>query len=134
MKMPSEPISDRDVEALADSWIRYQQAALRQPSGVDDEADFTAVKVVSELSRRDPRSAIALIRSVLAKVSDEEMLAVLAAGPLEDVLAKHGPEVIDEVERLALQDHRFRELLFGVWRNTVDTATWERLERLRHEH
>lgn len=134
MKTPGQPISDRDVEALADSWIRYQQAALRQRSGVDEEADFTPVKVVSELSRSDPQSAVALIRSVLAKVSDEEVLAVLAAGPLEDVLGKHGPEVIDEVEKLAHQDHRFRELLFGVWRNTVDSATWERIERLRLEH
>mgnify|MGYP005806571543 CR=1 FL=1 len=134
MKASGELISDRDLESLADAWIRYQQAALRQPSGVDEKADFTAVKVVSELSRRDPRSTIALIRVVLAKVSDEEMLAVLAAGPLEDVLAKHGAEVIDDVENLAHQDHRFRELLFGVWKNMIDAATWERLERLRRDH
>jgi hypothetical protein len=134
MKNPSEPVGDHELEALADSWIRYQQVALRQPSGVDDQADFAPVMVVSELARRDPQSTIALIRSVLSKTSDEEMLAVLAAGPLEDVLAKHGAEVIQEVERAAHEDHRFRELLFGVWRNAIDAATWERVERLRLDH
>lgn len=132
MKAPSEAVGD--LERLADSWIRYQEAALRQPKGVDHDADFAPVRIVNELARNEPRSAIALIKSVLAKVSGEEMLSVLAAGPLEDVLAKHGSEVIDEVEALALQDHRFRELLFGVWRNTIDANTWARIERLRQDH
>lgn len=63
----------------------------------------------------------------------EDIMAVLAAGPLEDLLAKCGPEYIDRVEELARKDPRFNELLGGVWRSTITDEIWQRLKAIRNQ-
>jgi hypothetical protein len=55
----------------------------------------------------------------------------LAAGPLEDLLSRHGAAIIDTVELEARQRKKFRELLSGVWRNVIADEVWDRVLRLR---
>jgi hypothetical protein len=61
----------------------------------------------------------------------DRAFAVLAAGPLEDLLAYHGSEFIDRVETEARRNPRFRDLLGGVWRNTITDDIWARVEKIR---
>jgi hypothetical protein len=61
----------------------------------------------------------------------DKATAALAAGPLEDLLAKHGPEFIDRVEELARKDPQFNYLLGGVWRNTMTDEVWQRVQAAR---
>ena len=58
---------------------------------------------------------------------------MLAAGPLEDVLTEHGPAIIDEVERRAGRNAKFRHLLGGVWEGGIPGEIWERVCRARGE-
>jgi hypothetical protein len=51
---------------------------------------------------------------LIADASDEKSLAYVAAGPLEDLLHKHGDVVIDRVELHARTDPKFRLALTGV--------------------
>jgi hypothetical protein len=51
---------------------------------------------------------------LIADASDEKSLAYAAAGPLEDLLHKHGDVVIDRVELHARTDPKFRLALTGV--------------------
>ena len=44
-----------------------------------------------------------------------EVLAVVAAGPLEDLVCKVGPDFIDRIEREAKFNRKFGYLLTGVW-------------------
>ena len=60
------------------------------------------------------------------------MIAVLAAGPLEDLLAKRGEDFIDRVEELARKDPKFNDLLGGVWRNTMTDEVWQRVQAIRN--
>ena len=46
---------------------------------------------------------------------EERVVYNLAAGPLEDLLTRHGKEVIDRVDQLANQDDAFLKLVGGVW-------------------
>ena len=73
------------------------------------------------------------ILEILQRASTEDQVAVLAAGPLEDLLAFHGPEFIDRVECEAARNPRFRQLLGGVWQNRILLEIWERVQKVRRE-
>jgi hypothetical protein len=59
------------------------------------------------------------------------VIAILAAGPLEDLLATVGPKYIDRVEQLARRDPKFNWLLGGVWKNNMTDEVWERVQAIR---
>ena len=59
----------------------------------------------------------------------DQLLANLAAGPLEDLLAQHGERFIERVETLARQEPRFRFTLQMVWRNAISAPVWARLRK-----
>lgn len=61
----------------------------------------------------------------------EEQQALLAAGPIEDLLALHGAQFIDRVEQQAQASPRFANLLGGVWRRDMPEDIWNRVERAR---
>jgi hypothetical protein len=63
----------------------------------------------------------------------ERVISVLAAGPLEDLLARHGSIFIARVEELARQDQKFNFLLGGVWQNTMADEVWMRVQAARKE-
>lgn len=55
--------------------------------------------------------------------------SLLAAGPLEHLLAHHGSAYIDEVETLARKDSKFNYHLGGVWRNKMTEDVWRRVQK-----
>lgn len=71
------------------------------------------------------------VQSAYALTDVPDVLAVLAAGPLEDLLAGAGAAHIDDVEDLARRDVRFNHLLGGVWKSSIDPEVWQRVCRVR---
>jgi hypothetical protein len=57
----------------------------------------------------------------------QEVISILAAGALEDILARKGEEYIGRVELLAANDPKFKYLLGGVWQNTMSDEIWSRV-------
>ena len=68
------------------------------------------------------------ILAVLERNPPAEVIEILAAGPMEDYLAKLGAQVIEKVEQQAATDPRFRSLLGGVWRNSTAEDVWRRVQ------
>ncbi|MGD1877135.1 MAG: DUF6869 domain-containing protein [Kiloniellaceae bacterium] len=96
----------------------------------DHEPLAWAVECVDELILESPQMALNFILLALPIFETDEDLAVLAAGPLEDLLGCHGAAVIDRVEVEAAGNDRFRLLLSGVrGRNDVGGEIWRRLQR-----
>jgi hypothetical protein len=58
----------------------------------------------------------------------DEVLAVLASGPLEDLVDDHGPKFIDRIEAESQRNSAFRHLLSGVWRSSTPDI-WARVEK-----
>ena len=56
---------------------------------------------------------------------------MIAAGPLEDLIAGYGAIYINRVEELARKNPRFNYLLGGVWKNSSSEDIWERVEKAR---
>ena len=99
---------DQLVKAFHNGEITFDGAAQRTPE--------VAWQAIVELSRQS--------------LTDQQT-AVLAAGPLEDLLAYHGPAFIDRVEREARVYRAFRHLLGGVWRSSIAEPVWRRIEAIR---
>jgi hypothetical protein len=86
---------------------------------------------VIELALDQPEELWDFILEVLKREPPEEVIEVLAAGPLEDYIANLGDKVIDRVEEQSAADPKFRNLLGGVWRNSMSDEVWKRVQACR---
>jgi hypothetical protein len=68
------------------------------------------------------------ILCVLEKEPPDNVLGVLAAGPLEELIAYAGHEYIERIEAEARINPRFRQLLGGVWQHGTPEDIWSRVE------
>lgn len=57
----------------------------------------------------------------------DALIAVLAAGPLEELLANAGPEFIDRIETQARTNSIFARALSGVWQSSIEPSVWARV-------
>lgn len=74
-----------------------------------------------------PEDAWNFILAVLERDREGETIAYLAAGPLENLLSKHGPSFIERVESEARSSRRFASLLAGVWKSDMTDDVWNRV-------
>jgi Family of unknown function (DUF6869) len=111
--MPRSTVSD-----LAKDWL--QQSQLQ-----DGDA------LMYDLLHEEPELAWPVILQILKCELTEDQTALLAAGPLEDLLALHGAGFIDRIEVEAEHNPRFNHLLGGVWQDTMSPGIWDRVQRAR---
>ncbi len=81
----------------------------------------------------NPEAAWIAILKILERDLTTDQMALLAAGPLENLLAQHGAAFIDRVEEQAKNSSRFNHLLGGVWRQDMPAEIWSRNESARKE-
>jgi hypothetical protein len=139
--MDSQPqFSD---EELARAWIRRfsknrkrvlsldnPDKQLREDRRIETETNW-ASNELQKLVRDDPGRAWTMILLILKLAQqDEDALDNLAAGPLESFLVHHGPDVVERVEKEARLNPQLKDLLLGVWGNSVDATVWRRLQAL----
>ena len=74
-----------------------------------------------------PEDTWEIILGILAQAPSDRALGSLAAGPLEDLLSRHGPSIIERVEREAHHNPAFASLLGGVWQHTMPDEIWARV-------
>jgi hypothetical protein len=98
-----------DVDELATAYLRYFESKR--------DEDFWAFCEVDDLVRGDAERGWELTRILIDKSTSDEALADVAAGPLEDLLKKHGPIVIDRIENECKENERLRTALSGVYMN-----------------
>jgi hypothetical protein len=103
---------EKELEALVEAWMDGEYTMY--------DAVFDRPVIVWQ----------AILRILESELTDDQR-ALLAAGPLETLLANHGPEFIDEVEAEARRNPRFNKLLGGVWRHEMPSEIWQRIERAR---
>ena len=120
------PAGLHTVEALADLWL-----ADHAEDGGDPEEPTWSDLCVFELDAH-PEVLLAFILRALRKAETAWQAGLLAAGPLEDLIAAHGPAVIDRLEDQARRAPRVAFALTGVWQGEgTDPAVWARLEAAR---
>ena len=110
--------------------VRDEENVFHERKGSDN---FWAWEQMEELCRKDPELCWELILDIFNETDLESVLGSLAAGPIEDLLARHGDRFIDRVEDRARTDSKFKEVLWGVWQSTTPTQLWKRVEAARGE-
>jgi hypothetical protein len=113
------------IEHLSDQYILDKDLVLTKR---DTSATEWASSKVIDLALESPEELWDFILEVLKRDPPTEVIEVLAAGPLEDYIAKLGERVIGQVEAQAAMDPKFRSLLGGVWRNSMSDEVWERVQ------
>lgn len=117
-----------EVKSFVSAYGEFVRTPIDAPrSG----ALFWTFDLLADAAEKDPELCWRLIEAVVARDSDEQVLAALAAGPMEDLLARHGPAFIERVESRAAQNPLFRHLLAGVWRNEIAQDIWDRVVAAR---
>ncbi|MBE9558121.1 MAG: hypothetical protein IMF08_14780 [Proteobacteria bacterium] len=82
-----------------------------------------------EIVREAPETAFQFIVYALPMFKTNREIAVLAAGPLEDLVVAHGEQMIDAIELEASKNERFRILLSGIWGEArTNPEVWRRIQ------
>jgi len=118
-------------EALPQTyWRRYDMTFRgdRQQRLKAEELDWADEEVQQTL--REPLKALTLLMRLADAAPDEEALAYLGAGPIEDLLHDPSPEVVEGVDEAARQNKSFRYALRCAWfDNHVSPDVRDRLRR-----
>jgi hypothetical protein len=131
-------MSPQEKQGLVAGYIEHNRRShawgsdnvLREVKGEDN---FWAFEKLDELCRTDPDTSWDVILDILHTPHDDAVTAVLAAGPLEDLLGNFGAEVIGRVEERSKSDAAFKDLLGGVWPGRIPKDVWARVESCRGE-
>ena len=122
-------MDELELNRVVDAWIAGHEAEDVTP---ECQRNWWAVSQVMDwVLDREAELLWAFILIAYKRNISDRVVSVLAAGPLEDLLAKHGPIYIERVEQLARQDETFNSLLGGVWQNTMSNEVWERVQAVR---
>ena len=118
---------DEEYQSLIDTWIaRYKVKGESENFGED--STYWAYKELDDICRNEPDLCWELILEILRSDQSSRVLSNLAAGPLEDLLVRHGTEIIARIESQAKKDPLFNHLLGGVWKNAISDEVWDRLQ------
>lgn len=125
------PPGDLPVARLAERWIGYLRATMDMDAP-QDHPEFWTFSLLVDLARDAPDLCLDTVLAALALCTTAEEAALIAAGPLEDVIAAQGAAVIDRIETEAARSPRFRYALTGVWpQGSAGTPLWRRIEAAR---
>jgi hypothetical protein len=120
----STPREDESTEDLAKAWIAFRHA----PNHSDEyNMLFWTLERMSYLIDYLPNKAWRVILLIWSLDQSPPVMQVLSAGPVEDLLAKHGDQMIGLVEAEAKRDPSFAKMLGGVWKNAMSDAAAGRL-------
>jgi hypothetical protein len=80
----------------------------------------------------DPERAWSILLALISKAPSDEILSIIAAGPLENLLCEHGPQFIDRFIAEAQTNKRLKEAAHLIWGETqMATEVYARLQQFR---
>jgi hypothetical protein len=131
-------------EALAAEKVAILSGASRAEI---EEARRSAVKSLGEPTEHPQEWAVDEVRNIIEGAAGDAWQLVLtlvelvpdndgvgsslAAGPIEDFLVLHGSQCFAQVEQLATSCSCFKDLLGGVWQNTMSDELWGKVKSIR---
>jgi hypothetical protein len=116
-----------DYSNLAKYWIEYQ--SLPHDSVESKKLEWAMLEE-RDLLYKNPKECFNFILEVLRQTDDEWVLANLAAGPLESLLAHNPYDAIEWVAEESFRNPKLKKILCGVWQNLMPDDVWQRLQKL----
>ncbi|MCB1359549.1 MAG: hypothetical protein KDK53_24560, partial [Maritimibacter sp.] len=109
------PPGDLPLDRLAERFLAYLRAGDADDPAPADHPDAWTYALMDALTRDHPARGFAAVVAAVAACDTPEDVALVAAGPLEDLIVQHGADLIDAVETRAAAAPRFAYALTGVW-------------------
>ena len=116
---------------LAAAWVEITSRSNLARERDDDWG--TMFDFQNDLISNDPLGALDLVKAILAIEDNPNVIGLLAAGMLEDLIPAEDGPVIDAVVAEAARNPKFRHLLGGVWFYGMSPEVTERLMKARGE-
>ena len=107
---------DRDL--LIVEWIKLAESA--------DQERFWAYETLADLIHEEPTLAWTIILELVHRAPPGPAFGLASAGPLEDLIAFLGQEVIDLIEQQVQGDEGLGMALSGVWLSERDNLAPKR--------
>ena len=95
---------------------------------------FETLTLLAFEQRWDELWEITLRLIDLAPFEEKELLAIIAAGPLENLVRYAAPQVEDRIVERIRVDPKFRRVLTGVWARQERKDFWDRITPLLYEY
>lgn len=102
------------AEDLAAQWISEQKAYE-----VGDDLP-PAIRKVIHMALDEPHALWPILLEVTSQTDDHDVLEILGAGPLEDLITYQGVGFFERIEEQYRQNPAFREALSNVWISSED--------------
>jgi hypothetical protein len=115
-----------DENSLAAAWIRFQ--SLSKVSVEYDQLFWVVERFIDASS--EPATAWNVIQKIISLNQNDAILAMVGAGPFEDLMVHHGALLIDKVESCARASPAFRRMLGVVWKNAISDEVWDRIRAI----
>jgi hypothetical protein len=114
------------------AWASAYIAAEEQPASAKPVSPhwWAMERFMNLYEISQAEDAWSAILEVLSMEPSQQVVGMLAAGALEDLIEDWGPQFIERIELQARQNPAFRHLLGGVWRSSTPEV-WQRIERAR---
>ncbi len=123
----SLPDGDLPLARFATRFLTYLGETLATDEA--EHAEAWTFLLFDALVETAPERALAALCACLAQCDTPDQAALIAAGPLDDLIARQGAALITEIEALAARAPRFAYALTGLERPEGGTALlWARIE------
>ena len=117
-------MSTQSISSLVDAWIEFQHT--------EDDGLRWVVHEIGILTDDHPTRAWEAIRTIFEKEKDdEEIVGMLAAWPLEDLLVQNGDLIIEAIKEYLTIAPEFATCLRGVWLDERDSV-YQWLETIKN--
>jgi hypothetical protein len=121
----SEPLP---LPELLDEWHHWAEWVSSEPRDEEQAKNLIGWGEFDWAVSDYPELAWQAILEAMEQPRMAAHLEKLAAGPLEDLLSKHGAAFIERVELRAKSSAKFAWLLGGVWQHTMPESIWFRVQ------
>lgn len=118
-------MSKIDSQKIAEAWLAMHLSKENSPVYLEN---FWGYEALSDLCDQSPDVCIEVIGRILALNDEDFIVSNLAAGPLEDLLVKHGDDVVEKIVSLAKSHSIWKKLLGGVWQNDINDQVWLKIK------
>lgn len=115
-----------DIKKLTKAWIDYQNSQ-------DEELEWASDDFI-DLANESPEIAWECVLELIDTETSDEVLAILAEGPLEDLLAEHGSHFIDRIEGMSKDNLVFSRLIKHVWVDGIPAQIQDRIRTIQNNH
>lgn len=130
-------MNEKVIDEVSSAWIVYQREQIKAESNsqlsVEQERVWPLYSKLLDWSKSDPEATWACIVAIWNRIDHEnlDIIAVLGAGELEELLCNFGDDYFPLIEKFCEVEPDFKTVLRMVWQSSMSQELWQKVQDLR---